>query len=298
MSIFTQTSRIIHTALLSLLILPALLHAEQEDRWYQVEVIVFSQNNPEYHASELWPLDYTLPNLEQSRELVNPEPLNASQPALLPQPFSLVSAESLRLKETARRMQNASDVKLVLHLGWLQPGLAEEQAVAVHIYEGMQETATTTATNTKPASPTVPPMLVEGEISTPPRLDGTLRLILSRYLHIQSDLLWREPLPASQLSFATEQPPENRATELDYTQPAAMANDGTLVMNSETVNSSQSGEVTTEATADSSALNYQVYRLQQSRRMRSNEVHYLDHPLFGIIVQVTPYITAQVAPKP
>jgi hypothetical protein len=69
-------------------------------------------------------------------------------------------------------------------------------------------------------------------------------------------------------------------------------------MKSETDNSSQSGEVTTETTADSSALNYQVYRLQQSRRMRSNEVHYLDHPLFGIIVQVTPYITAQVAPKP
>jgi hypothetical protein len=136
-------------------------------------------------------------------------------------------------------------------------------------------------------------MLAEGEINTLPRLDGTLRLILSRYLHIQSDLLWRKPLPPSQLDFA----PINGGT--DTPQPAAKGNgSSTLVMNSETDNSSQSGEVTTETTADSSALNYQVYRLQQSRRMRSNEVHYLDHPLFGIIVQVTPYITAQVAPKP
>lgn len=31
-----------------------------------------------------------------------------------------------------------------------------------------------------------------------------------------------------------------------------------------------------------------LFRLQQSRRMRSNELHYLDHPVFGILAQVTP----------
>jgi hypothetical protein len=290
MSILTHTSRIIHTALFSLSLLPALLHAEQEDRWYQVEVIVFSQNNPEYHTSERWPLDYALPNMEQSRELVNPASLKTSQPApLLPQPFSLVSAERLQLGETARRIQNARDVELVLHLGWLQPGLAEEQAVAVHIYDGMPQTAAA-ANSTEPVSPAT-----EGDMGTPPRLDGTLRLILSRYLHIQSDLLWREPLP-NQLGFAAEQSLINGGTATP--QPAAMDNDATHVIDSGTGNLSDNGEMTTESTAGSSALNYQVYRMQQSRRMRSNEVHYLDHPLFGIIVQVTPYITAQVSPKP
>ncbi|MFN2308841.1 MAG: CsiV family protein [Gammaproteobacteria bacterium] len=29
-------------------------------------------------------------------------------------------------------------------------------------------------------------------------------------------------------------------------------------------------------------------RLKESRRMRSNELHYLDHPRFGVLVQVTP----------
>jgi hypothetical protein len=33
----------------------------------------------------------------------------------------------------------------------------------------------------------------------------------------------------------------------------------------------------------------QVYRLQAQRRIRVNEVHYFDHPVFGAIVQVRPY---------
>ena len=94
MSILTRCNSTINTALLALLLLPALLHAEQEERWYQVEIIIFSQNNPEYHDSELWPLDYTLPDLEKSRELVKSDQPKASPPAsLYPQPFSLVSDE-------------------------------------------------------------------------------------------------------------------------------------------------------------------------------------------------------------
>lgn len=33
---------------------------------------------------------------------------------------------------------------------------------------------------------------------------------------------------------------------------------------------------------------YQPIRLQQSRRMRSNELHYLDHPRLGVIARITP----------
>jgi hypothetical protein len=30
------------------------------------------------------------------------------------------------------------------------------------------------------------------------------------------------------------------------------------------------------------------FRFQTSRRMRSGELHYLDHPLFGLLILVTP----------
>ena len=36
------------------------------------------------------------------------------------------------------------------------------------------------------------------------------------------------------------------------------------------------------------------FRMQQSRRLRSKEVHYIDHPLFGLIVLITPYEPAEI----
>ena len=42
-----------------------------------------------------------------------------------------------------------------------------------------------------------------------------------------------------------------------------------------------------ETTAHYEAIRTVV--IDESRRMRSNELHYLDHPLFGMIIKVTPY---------
>jgi len=33
--------------------------------------------------------------------------------------------------------------------------------------------------------------------------------------------------------------------------------------------------------------------LSQSRRLRSNEIHYLDHPKFGIVVRIDPVAIPQ-----
>jgi hypothetical protein len=38
------------------------------------------------------------------------------------------------------------------------------------------------------------------------------------------------------------------------------------------------------------------YRLQESRRMRSGEVHYFDHPAFGVIAKVTPVSPSRAEP--
>jgi hypothetical protein len=288
MSIFTRCNALCNTALLTLLLLPALLHAEQEERWYQVEVIIFSQNNPGYHESELWPLDYTLPDLEKSRELIIPERVNTSRPtALLPQPFSLVSKESLQLGDTAQRIQRASDVELMLHLGWLQPGLSEEQAVAVHIYEGMLNKPDETTTTEVPETGT-----------SLPKLDGSLRLILSRYLHLESDLIWREPLPPGTPGFAAELPVFSEAMGTDHVQPPVTPNgeEQTLTVNGQIIDAAQGGDTLIETVATIAKPGYRVFRLQQSRRMRSSEIHYLDHPLFGIIALVTPYDLAPPEP--
>ncbi|MFU8837753.1 MAG: CsiV family protein [Thiohalomonadaceae bacterium] len=94
----------------------------------------------------------------------------------------------------------------------------------------------------------------------PPVLEGTLSLSLSRYLHLAVDLLYREAKPNQGL-------PLNSATSpMDLfqlrEQPYGIHSD---------------------------AGQWQLYRKEESRRMRSNELHYLDHPMFGMLVLLTPH---------
>ncbi len=192
-----------------------------ETRWYDVEVIIFSHNSEQYRSSELWPVDYELPQTEVTQTL-----LPAQSGGNTPVAFTRLAPDSLQLSTEAERIKSAADMELLLHLGWRQPGLAEDQAVAVRVDEEDSD-----------------------------RLSGTLKLVLSRYLHINTDLIYRE----AQSDSATQQ------DEISLYYPS----DDPSVL--------------------SLQPRYQAYHLKQSRRMRSRELHYLDHPLFGMAILVTPY---------
>lgn len=235
--------------LLALLLLPTLLHAAPDDRWYKVEVIIFAYKSKDYRNSEQWPADFSMPKIEKSREIGSA-------------PFTLLSARQLRLGGAANRIKNAPDLEYMLHFGWLQPGLPDDKSVAVHVYDGMLEGA------------------YRPEAARSYKLDGTLRLSLSRYLHLESDLLWRDPLTAEEV--ASQQ---TAAQGVDNTVPMGAATDdsGALAMG----NTTPSGV----SMSQTPIISEHVYRMQESRRMRSNEIHYLDHPRFGVVALVTPFDT-------
>jgi hypothetical protein len=50
-------------------------------------------------------------------------------------------------------------------------------------------------------------------------------------------------------------------------------------------------------TTQAMSLEYGVpeIRLRQQRRMRSKELHYIDHPRFGVIALITPYESPQAS---
>ncbi|MGM0594441.1 MAG: CsiV family protein [Pseudomonadota bacterium] len=247
------------TALLILLLLllttlPA--HAEEETRWYDVEVMLFVQNNQDYRHTEVWPLDYTLPRRDNARALQMPTPDQDEQD---PTPFTLLPRDALRLSSDAARIERARDMELLLHFGWRQPGLPREEAVAVDI-------------DSKTLAIADAPLQEDAQnAAEPSRLEGTLTLILSRYLHLRTDLLYREPLeePAMQSGARSPGPSDEAAMGMPLSDEAAFSDD--LFLQAE------------------EQAHYQVYRMQQSRRMRSKELHYFDHPVFGLVVKVYPY---------
>lgn len=83
-------------------------------------------------------------------------------------------------------------------------------------------------------------------------IEGTITVSVKRYLHMAVDLLLHVP-----------------AAVVD-TSVLPLADD-------------------TQPVNPSSVTGMQSYRLTETRRMRSTEVHYLDHPAFGVLAVITPY---------
>ena len=272
----------------------------KEERWFQVELILFAHQNGKAMEAEKWPdiEGLVLPEKLLELTLPTPEPLSgqplkdpagdilpadspqvetfstAEKTSLMPIAHQLLKAEALQLGDTMKKLQRAKHFKPLLHVAWQQPTVDAQQAKPVFLFEGMadplpvEDTASKPLENTDQESASLKPIFtVEENANTGPknpRLVGTVRLSVARYLHLAADLVYRAPvtqqeaIPVSDLDLWYDHP---HPTLYDPQGPAYQLKEW-------------------QATRG--------FRLQESRRMRSKEIHYLDHPFFGMIVLVTP----------
>ncbi len=85
-------------------------------------------------------------------------------------------------------------------------------------------------------------------------IHGHLKVVLARYLHFYGDLDYQRPIDKS-------------------------------VVNTDTIDASVDASA---QTTETDLISKQSYPMQIHRRMRSKELHYIDHPLVGILVQINP----------
>ncbi|SDK22859.1 CsiV family protein [Microbulbifer yueqingensis] len=116
-----------------------------------------------------------------------------------------------------------------------------------------------------------PAILIEGgdTYAGHSQLEGSIKLSVSRYLHLSTNL-WMSEFgePGSEGGILLPKP-----SSLDNGEPLDLA---------------APGAARTIASQGRPGPVYaaRVAQLQQERRMRSGELHYLDHPRFGVLVQV------------
>lgn len=106
-----------------------------------------------------------------------------------------------------------------------------------------------------------PKALIEAEFDDY-KLEGTLTLHRQRFLHAQ---------PHLQLTSFRPQP-------VLLLQPAANENDTDM-----TPTEPEAARMVDAATHGTNS-----WQLNQSRRMKSNETHYIDHPKFGVLLRIRP----------
>jgi hypothetical protein len=88
-------------------------------------------------------------------------------------------------------------------------------------------------------------------------LTGTFKLVLARYLHIYN--------------------------QLNYQRKVTVTEDSKI-----TATGSVASKKQTEALNNDMVPHNGLYPLNSHRRMRSKELHYIDHPLVGMLIQINP----------
>jgi hypothetical protein len=189
------------------------------------------------------------------------------QSALLrPTPFVALPGSQREFRGKAAYMQRSGQYQTLFHQTWVQPVPGQAAALPIVLDRS-------------------------GDTGQWTRLQGTITLYLSRYLHLETNLWlntqgeylagdWRMPAPPLG-------PPSLIIEEL----PVPQNNPTTWGSADQQASTVPGAEIDlTELEVDTGPV--YPYRhailLQQKRRMRSTEVHYIDHPRLGVVVKLTP----------
>ncbi|HEY5718179.1 MAG TPA: CsiV family protein [Motiliproteus sp.] len=281
------------------LALPTPLWAESTEEgqpWYQIELFVFAQRDDNLMA-ELWdervhaptqwdgviPLiatdfdpiasvaEASLTQDEPStfdssslNPLLPPPPAQPAHPSVVPElyvdgAYRRLSTEELSLPLTAERWARQG-YRPLFHAAWRQPTLERDQEHPIYLESDER--------------------LANGA----PALQGSITLSLSRYLHFDSDLYFSTPLPLGW----TSQRPLTAAEQAAHVAEETLTEQALLgPWDSFELNPSSTASLSSELIQPE--VQHLTLHLAQSRRMRSGELHYIDHPMLGILLRVTPY---------
>ena len=300
---------------------------DKVEDWYRVELLIFANRDPEAAMSESWPLlpDLSYPEpllllrsdaprvaadrelqLLRLEQLVPPptfdlawetpveqllstyyERLLWRRPSVeleplfdldIPVAFALLPREQQEFATERRRLDSRSKLQVLFHEAWLQP---------------MREQAETT-----PIAVDAGP--VKGDFNT---LQGSILLYRSRYLHLETNLWlntdgsylandWVMPMPPlpPTAEDQTILPFEVLVTD-NWLSPAAPIEEPQPAEPvDELAHPPPLTEAELQAFLDSPEYSWRhALLLQQQRRMRGGELHYIDHPMFGLLIKVTRY---------
>jgi hypothetical protein len=211
-------------ALLLVAAMPLVAHAER----YRIDLIVFLDKGG--MTTEL-PKPFVAPDLSKALEL--------DAAALAGSSIELVPDAAFGMPEVWNRLRYSKRYQPLVKLAFMQTDPTADRALPLHIHSGAPlPMAAPPASGISAILPT--PVTATPSMPAYQTVDGTIALRLSRYLFLDADLVYTQPLPDGRLG---------------------------------------------------------SHALKEVRKMKRDELHYLDSPKLGIVAKVTKAsIAAPAAP--
>ncbi len=282
----------------------------EKDRWYNVELIIFSRPSASAATAEAWeslpelkyPLKYrflqypgqqetiedsltaseqiatTVEEIEPSTDqALDPNQFSLVQPELLPTPFVRLPGDKWEFAQRARRMQQSGRYEILFHESWNQPVVSDERTLPIILDQS-------------------------GYLEEWPKLQGSITLYLARYLHLETNFWvnttgsyipgdWQMPPAPLGPAPATDAESDEASDDEPPIESGVESIESVAVVKSE-----QPFSFEPQAPLEMGPTYpwRHAVLLQQKRKMRSKEVHYIDHPMMGVIVLITPITQEQL----
>ena len=222
----------------------------KEMRYYDVEVIIVENLSEKEKNSENWPIQVNLTRPEKTIQLGKPVLSEwLPQGVDLRSSYKVLKSRHYKLKNQVKKISESKTQRVIYHTAWRQPGLDKRQSLPIYFKHEVAPPPiieNKISDNTSDTDDEVVQVTKMGSI-----LEGVLRVTLSRFLHLEAELSYREKTPAL----------------VDSDNPFSVLDDEQANLQKESV----------------------IHLKQKRRRMRSSELHYVDHPVLGILIQITPY---------
>ncbi|MGF1753276.1 peptidoglycan binding protein CsiV [Vibrio makurazakiensis] len=230
-------------------------------RQFDIEVLIFKRAVDAEAMNESWP--NTLPEINMEKVGSFRDASYRAQKNVKMLPYS-----EYKLLEQKDSLKKHAGFKVLLHKAWRQGDNGKASAPVFHIQAGKDySTKFNSDGSEKVELLTATDGITEETIDAPLyELDGKFQVYVQHYLYAETTLDLKAPS-------VREITLQEQAVELDT--PVSDAESNVQVGNLAEV----SPTVEVEEFLKS-------YRMEQKRRMRSTETHYLDNPLLGIIIQV------------
>ena len=225
--------------LIALLFLITISSAHAKD--YAIEVILFANKTGLYDTAEQFAFNQIIPAPSNGIAL---EDIDINLPEEELPAWRPVAEEEFILQDVASRLVQSGRYRILKHVAWRQPAVDKISAQPILVRAGrdFSDLFPERAYRSVEFSDTLTQQEQQNITSKVFELDGTLNIVIGRYIHLHTDLVYRLP--------------RSNPTQLRD----AMNRDQILV----------------------------DYAVKSHRRMRSRELHYIDHPLVGILVEATP----------
>lgn len=230
-----------------------------KDDWYQVEVVIFKRKDP--ITDEYWRLDrepelassvIRLAGESEDTPQLPQAATDAHRAAAEREAWHVLKEDKRSLGTMTERMLDRGNYRILFHESWRQPVRQRNQALPIYVQGGQR---------------IMPPLQrlpdPSASASTQPKPDSDNQNNGPGQTNRRNDQAF---LPGDSLAL-----PEMH---------------GTLLLHVSRYLHIEPNLWLTDRDARGKRYNVQI---DQSRRMRSEELHYLDHPKFGLLIQLDPW---------